>query len=74
MGINLVAANRVVLFDSSWNPTNEAQALCRTYRYGQVKSVFVYRLMSTATMEEHMYEQDIQLGLGLGFGLWIATC
>lgn len=62
MGINLQAASRVVLFDCSWNPAHDLQAIFRAYRYGQQKSVFVYRLVASGTMEEkiHMRQLDKQ--------------
>ncbi|KAL3909462.1 MAG: hypothetical protein SGPRY_009418 [Prymnesium sp.] len=52
LGINLTAATRVVLFDSSWNPSNDAQAIFRAWRFGQTKPVFVYRLLGAGTVEE----------------------
>ena len=59
IGINLVAANRVVLFDSHWNPAIDLQALYRCYRYGQEKPVFVYRLLTEGTMEEKVYSRSV---------------
>ncbi|KAJ0409713.1 hypothetical protein ATCC90586_003221 [Pythium insidiosum] len=57
-GINLHAANRLVLFDVSWNPSNDHQSMCRSHRIGQAKTVHVYRLVSTGTMERMIYEQQ----------------
>ena len=59
MGINLVAANRVVLLDTSWNPANDRQALFRCFRFGQRKHVFIYRLVSMG-VERVIYKRANQ--------------
>ncbi|WP_308490856.1 DEAD/DEAH box helicase [Microbacterium terrisoli] len=51
-GLTLTEADYVFLLDPWWNPAAESQAVDRTHRIGQTRSVFVYRLISTGTIEE----------------------
>ncbi|KAL0264966.1 putative ATPase [Diplodia seriata] len=50
-GINLAAADTVVLFDSDWNPQQDLQAQDRAHRIGQTHNVLVYRLATRNTVE-----------------------
>ncbi len=56
LGINLTAADYVVLFDPWWNPAVERQAVDRSHRIGQQKPVFVYRLVTRDSIEERILE------------------
>lgn len=58
-GINLHSADYVFLLDPWWNPAVEAQAIDRVHRIGQQNTVFVYRLITSGTVEERI--QQLQL-------------
>lgn len=57
LGINLMTADTVVLFDSDWNPQADLQAMARAHRIGQTRPVSVYRLVSKDTVEEEVLER-----------------
>jgi SNF2 family DNA or RNA helicase len=52
VGLNLTAADYVFILDPWWNPASEMQALNRAHRIGQDKSVFVYRYITSNSIEE----------------------
>jgi SNF2 family DNA or RNA helicase len=52
VGLNLTAADYVFILDPWWNPASEMQALNRAHRIGQSKSVFVYRYITSNSIEE----------------------
>jgi superfamily II DNA or RNA helicase len=55
-GLNLTAADFVILLDPWWNPAAEAQAIDRAHRIGRERPVHVYRLVARATIEERVLE------------------
>jgi SNF2 family DNA or RNA helicase len=55
-GLNLTAASYVVLFDPWWNPAVEAQAIDRTHRIGQDRTVIAYRMLALGTIEERIWD------------------
>ncbi|PIG88773.1 SNF2 family helicase/ATPase PasG [Aspergillus arachidicola] len=56
-GINLMAADTVILFDSDWNPQQDLQAQDRAHRIGQTRPVIVYRLATKGTVEQTLLEK-----------------
>ncbi|XP_041363307.1 DNA repair and recombination protein RAD54B-like [Gigantopelta aegis] len=59
VGLNLVGASRLILYDIDWNPANDLQAMARVWRDGQKKKVYIYRLLTTGTIEEKIYQRQI---------------
>ena len=57
VGINLTAADVVIIYDSDWNPQNDIQAQARCHRIGQKSTVKVYRLITRNTYENEMFER-----------------
>jgi superfamily II DNA or RNA helicase len=55
-GLNLTNASYVVLYDPWWNPAVEAQAIDRSHRIGQTRTVNAYRLIAPGTVEEKIWE------------------
>ncbi|XP_066547711.1 DNA repair and recombination protein RAD54B isoform X2 [Amia ocellicauda] len=72
VGLNLVGASHLFLYDIDWNPANDTQAMARVWRDGQKKTVYIYRLLTTGTIEEKIYQRQItKQGLS---GAVVDTC
>mmetsp|Transcript_4601 Transcript_4601/g.10378 ORF Transcript_4601/g.10378 Transcript_4601/m.10378 type:complete len:2557 (+) Transcript_4601:190-7860(+) len=64
VGINLTAADVCIIYDSDWNPQNDVQAQARCHRIGQTKDVRIYRLVTSRTFEQEMFDRaSKKLGL-----------
>jgi superfamily II DNA/RNA helicase len=64
VGINLTAADVCIIFDSDWNPQNDIQAQARCHRIGQTKDVRIYRLVTSRSFEQEMFDRaSKKLGL-----------
>ncbi|KAF5306250.1 hypothetical protein FQA39_LY08948 [Lamprigera yunnana] len=72
VGLNLVGANRLILFDLHWNPQLEIQAQDRIYRVGQSKPVQIFKLMVVDTIEQRikqLQEKKMDMATGLLTGV-----
>ncbi|EFX87055.1 RAD54B meiotic recombination protein, partial [Daphnia pulex] len=59
VGLNLIGASRLILYDIDWNPANDMQAMARIWREGQKRTVQIYRLLTTGTIEEKIFQRQI---------------
>lgn len=59
-GINLCSANRIVILDVNFNPSHDAEACCRVFRYGQKRNVYIYRLIGNATLEQKVIQSQLK--------------
>ncbi|KAJ3328425.1 hypothetical protein HDU76_009996 [Blyttiomyces sp. JEL0837] len=55
-GINLTAADTIIIYDADWNPHQDMQAMARVHRIGQTRSVAIYKLFTRDTVEERILE------------------
>ncbi|KAJ0000387.1 hypothetical protein NQD34_012229 [Periophthalmus magnuspinnatus] len=59
VGLNLIGASHLVLYDIDWNPANDIQAMARVWRDGQRKTVHIYRLLTAGTIEERIFQRQV---------------
>lgn len=60
LGINLIAADTVIFYDSDWNPQQDNQAQDRCHRIGQTKNIVVYRLITESNFETRMVQRTME--------------
>ncbi|KAI1786543.1 P-loop containing nucleoside triphosphate hydrolase protein [Ganoderma leucocontextum] len=64
VGLNLIGASRLILIDSDWNPSHDLQSMARIHRDGQKRPVYIYRFLTTGTIDEKIYQRQVtKLGL-----------
>lgn len=59
VGINLIGANRLILFDVDWNPATDDQAMARIHREGQTKPCYIYRFLIKGGLEERIWQRQV---------------
>lgn len=59
VGLNLNGASKIVLYDVDWNPANDLQAMARIWRDGQKNTAHIYRLLTTGTIEEKIFQRQV---------------
>ena len=64
VGLNLIGASRLVLFDVDWNPATDLQAMARIHRDGQKRPCIIYRFLMAGGIDEKIWQRQVtKLGL-----------
>ncbi|KAF2183764.1 DNA repair and recombination protein RAD26 [Zopfia rhizophila CBS 207.26] len=59
VGLNLIGASRIVLFDIDWNPATDLQAMARIHRDGQKLPCKIYRFLVQGALDEKIYQRQV---------------
>jgi DNA repair and recombination protein RAD54B len=59
VGLNLIGASRLVLFDLDWNPATDIQAMARIHRDGQKRPCYIYRMLTQGAMDEKIFQRQV---------------
>jgi DNA repair and recombination protein RAD54B len=59
VGLNLIGASRLILFDNDWNPAVDLQAVARIHRDGQQRNVKIYRLLTNGCIDEKIFQRQL---------------
>ncbi|KAI1609394.1 DNA repair and recombination protein RAD54B [Exophiala viscosa] len=59
VGLNLIGASRLVLFDVDWNPATDDQAIARIHRQGQKRHCKIYRFLIKGGLEERIWQRQV---------------
>lgn len=59
VGLNLIGASRLILFDNDWNPSVDLQAMSRIHRQGQKRHCYIYRLVTTGSIDEKIFQRQL---------------
>ncbi|QIW96362.1 hypothetical protein AMS68_001880 [Peltaster fructicola] len=59
MGINLVGASRLILYDLDWNPATDLQAMARIHRDGQKRPCYIYRMLTAGALDEKIFQRQV---------------
>ncbi|WPH03427.1 Hypothetical protein R9X50_00630700 [Acrodontium crateriforme] len=59
VGLNLIGASRLILYDLDWNPAIDLQAMARIHRDGQKRPCFIYRFLTQGAIDEKIFQRQV---------------